>query len=118
VVFPFGAALFMVAKLTVILFIILCLIVGIFLTLMPWVNIGGMVAWGDNYLLLSVAQKTGLPVIQKLVASGWFRGAVTGVGILNLTLAFWEVAHFSQSVEALENEDSVIEAKRLDLSRK
>ena len=41
----------MVAKLTVIFFIILCLMVGVFLTLLPWVNFGGIVDWGDNYIL-------------------------------------------------------------------
>ncbi|MEZ5426081.1 MAG: hypothetical protein R2747_07450 [Pyrinomonadaceae bacterium] len=108
----------MVAKITVILFIILCLMVGVFLTLLPWISIGGFVDWGDNYLLMTVAQKTGLPIIQKVVGSGWFRGAITGLGILNIFLAFWELAHFKQSVRMLEEEDAVLESKRLEMSRK
>lgn len=92
----------MVAKLTVIFFIILCLEAGIALTLLPWMSIGGLGDWGDNGLLTFLVTKTGLPVLQTTVASGWFRGAVTGLGILNLFIAFWEIAHFKKSVQMIE----------------
>lgn len=92
----------MVAKLTVIFFIVLCLLLGTYLVLLPWWSFGVIGDWGDNYLLAFVAEKTDLPVLRKTVASGWIRGAVTGLGILNLLLAFWEMAHFRQSVEMLE----------------
>ena len=95
----------MVAKLTVIFFIILCLEAGIALTLLPWMSIGGLGDWGENGLLTFLVSKTGLPVLQTTVASGWFRGAVTGLGILNLFIAFWEMAHFKQSVRMIEGKD-------------
>jgi hypothetical protein len=40
--------------------------------------------------------------LQTVVASGWVRGAVTGLGVLNLGMAFWEIFHFKQSVAALQ----------------
>ena len=92
----------MVAKLTVIFFIILCLMLVVFLTLFPWISFGVIGAWGDNYFLALVSNTTGLPILQKIIASGWFRGAITGLGILNLVIAFWEMAHFRQSVQRLE----------------
>jgi hypothetical protein len=92
----------MVERLTVIFFIILCLLLGAYLTLLPWVSIGALGDWGDNYLLVFVSERAGLPVIQRAVASTWFRGAVTGLGILNLVIAFWEIAHFDQSVRMLQ----------------
>ncbi len=92
----------MIAKLTVIFFIILCLMVGTFLMLSPWFSYGGLGDWGDNYFLTFIVQKTGLSFIQRMVTSGWFRGAITGLGILNLFLAFWEIAHFNKSVQMLE----------------
>lgn len=95
----------MVERVTVILFIALFLMAGFLLTLLPWMNIGVFGDWGDNYLLAFVTEKTGLPIIQKAVASGWARGAITGLGVLNLFLAFWEMAHFKQSVEALKRGD-------------
>ncbi len=96
----------MVAKLTVVFFIILCLLVGIFLTLSPWFSYGGVGDWSDNYFLSFVVTHTGLPFIREAVASGWFRGAITGLGILNLFLAFWEMAHFKHSVQMLEQEET------------
>ena len=96
----------MVAKLTVVFFIILCLLLGLYLTLLPWVSFGVIGDWGDNYLLAFVSEKANLPILRKTVASGWIRGAVTGLGVLNLLLAFWEIAHFKQSVEMLEGKAS------------
>jgi len=94
----------MSAKLSVIFYIILCLEIGIVLTLLPWVPQGtlGLSDWGNNYFLLYAARKTGLQVIQTVVASGWMRGAVTGVGLLNIGIAFWEIFHFRQTVRALQ----------------
>ena len=102
----------MVAKLTVIFFIILCLLLGLYLTLLPWISFGVIGDWGDNFLLAFVSEKAGLPVLRELVASGWIRGAVTGLGILNLMLAFWELANFKQSVEMLEGKPRTAEIKR------
>lgn len=91
----------MVEKLTVIFFIILCLLLGFYLTLLPWMSFGVIGDWGNNHLLAFVTEKTGLPVLKQAVASTWFRGAVTGLGVLNLLIAFWEMAHFKKSVMML-----------------
>jgi hypothetical protein len=90
----------MVERLTVIFFIILCLLLGSYLILSPWDALFG--PWGENYLLVFVSDKTGSPGLQRAVASTWFRGAVTGLGVLNLLIAFWEMAHFKQSVRMLQ----------------
>ena len=94
----------MSAKLSVIFYIILCLEIGIVLTLLPWVPQGtlGLSDWGNNYFLLYAARKTGMHALQTVVASGWIRGAVTGVGLLNIGIAFWEIFHFRQTVQALQ----------------
>ena len=90
----------MSARLTVIFYIILCLEAGIVLTFLPWMHPFGLSDWGDNFFLVYVAQKTGLHVLQQAIASGWTRGAVTGLGLINFGLAFWEIAHFRRSVRA------------------
>jgi hypothetical protein len=94
----------MSAKLSVIFYIILCLEIGIVLTLLPWIPQGtlGMSDWGNNYFLLYAARKTGLYALQTAVASGWVRGAVTGIGLVNVGIAFWEIFHFKQTVRALQ----------------
>jgi predicted membrane-bound spermidine synthase len=94
----------MSAKLSVIFYIVLCLEIGIVLTLLPWIPQGtlGLSDWGNNYFLLYAARKTGLYGIQTVVASGWIRGAVTGFGLLNIGIAFWEIFHFRQTVSNLQ----------------
>ncbi|HEX8491843.1 MAG TPA: hypothetical protein VF658_03295 [Pyrinomonadaceae bacterium] len=102
----------MAAKLSVIFFIVLCLEVGLFLTIVPWYPLFHMNDWGDNYLLLYAARKTGLMGLQHAVASGWVRGAVSGLGVLNLFMAFWEMAHFDQTVRYLQGESARHAAKK------
>jgi hypothetical protein len=92
----------MVERLTVIFFILLCLLLGVYLILAPWDALFG--PWGENYLLVFLSDKAQAPVIQRAVASTWFRGAVTGLGVMNLLIAFWEMGHFRQSVRMLESE--------------
>ena len=96
----------MSAKLSVIFYIVLCLEIGLVLTLMPWIPQGffGLSDWGNNYFLLYAAHKTGFYGLQTVIASGWVRGAVTGVGVLNLGIAFWEILNFKQTVSALQRE--------------
>lgn len=91
----------MSSRLTVIFYIILCLEAGLVLTFLPWVHPFGLSDWGDNFFLVYAAQKAGLHGLQQAIASGWVRGAVTGLGLVNFALAFWEIAHFRHTVHAL-----------------
>ena len=93
----------MVERLTVILFIILCILLGFYLILSPWDALFG--PWGENYLLVFLTNIAGAPMLQKAVASTWFRGAVTGLGVLNLLIAVWEAVHFNQSVKMLQSSE-------------
>ena len=99
----------MSAKLSVIFYIILCLEIGVFLTVAPWWPHGllGFSDWGSNYFLLYAAQKTGIQGIQTVVASGWVRGAVSGIGLLNVGIAFWEIFHFKKTVQALQRQTDI-----------
>lgn len=104
----------MSARVTVIFYIILCLEVGLVLTFLPWIHVlpylpsFGLGDWGDNFFLLYASQKMGLQGLRPVVASGWVRGAVSGIGVLNLFIAFWEITHFRQTVRALQVGTNVI----------
>ena len=109
----------MSARLSVIFYIILCLEVGLVLTFMPWWPQGalGLSDWGNNYFLLYAVRKTGLYGLQTVIASGWVRGAVSGVGILNLGIAFWEMFHFRQTVRALRQSTGSPDASKDDAAQ-
>jgi hypothetical protein len=104
----------MASRLTVIFYILLCLEAGVFLTLLPWWQPWGMGDWGDNFFLVMVAQKTGLVGLQRAVASGWVRGAVSGIGLLNLAMAFWEMFHFRETVRRLQGADAAAREPRVE----
>lgn len=91
----------MVERLTVIFFIVLCLLLGAYLILAPWDALFG--PWAENHLLVFLSDKTGAPGIQRAVASTWFRGAITGLGIMNIIIAGWEIFHFNDSVKLLHS---------------
>jgi hypothetical protein len=92
----------MVEKLIVVFFILLCLMSGVTLILFPWINFGGVSDWSDNYFLAMITSLTGSPIIRDAIGSGWIRGAVTGIGVLNLYMAFSEIMNFSETAKSLE----------------
>ena len=104
----------MASRLTVIFFIVLCLEAGIFLTVLPWWQPWGMGGWGDNFFLVYAAHKFGTPGLQHAVSSGWVRGAVTGLGLLNMAMAFWEMFHFKETVRRLQGFDNTPRAAGCD----
>lgn len=110
----------MSAKLSAIFYILLSLEIGIALTLLPWIPQGflglPLSDWGNNYFLLYAARKAGYG-LQTVIASGWVRGAVTGVGVLNLGIAFWEIFHFKQTVRALQGPTKSPETLKTDAAR-
>jgi hypothetical protein len=105
----------MSSRLTVIFYIILCLEIGIVLTALPWVPHGflGLSDWGNNYFLLVASRRVGFGV-QRFVSSGWMRGAVSGIGILNIGMALWEVFNFRRTVRALDRGLNYVESSRQD----
>ena len=93
----------MSSRLSVIFYIILCFEIGLVLAVLPWVPHGwmGLSDWGNNYFLLLAARKTSYG-LQRAIASGWMRGAVSGLGILNIAMGIWELINFRQNVRALD----------------
>ncbi len=62
------------------LFIIFCMELGIFLVVYPWMD-----QWTQSFIPAHV------PAIRNLWASGYFRGAVSGLGVLNLWISLTEI---------------------------
>jgi len=93
----------MSSRLSVIFYIILCFEIGIVLTVLPWVPHGwwGLSDWGNNYFLILASRKVGFG-IQRFISSGWVRGAVSGIGLLNIGMGLWESINFRKTVRALD----------------
>ncbi len=66
-----------------VLYILYSLEVGVFLLFLPWLGI-----WENNYLIY-LYPKLGL-----LVANPFFKGAVLGLGLVNILIGIHEIASF------------------------
>jgi hypothetical protein len=83
----------MPARLTVIVYILICLEVGILLIILPWTAY-----WDSNIFLYSItAHATWLADI---IQSGYVRGLVTSLGLVNIGAGIWEAYRFRDSVRA------------------
>jgi hypothetical protein len=80
----------MANKLLVTVFIFFCFELGFFLIVFPWSQ------YWDNNLFLAY-----IPALRDLVLSNYFRGAVSGLGIVDIGLGFWEAMHFKVAVAQL-----------------
>lgn len=89
----------MSAKLTIIFFILICFEIGALLIILPWVP---NPSWSENYLLVLAADKLHWPSLAIAMKSPYLRGAVTGLGVVNVLLGLWEAANFSKTARAFQ----------------
>ena len=75
----------MVNKVLFVIYVLYCLEVGIFLLVYPWMRL-----WDQNFLLQYSSY------LKVVLLNDFVRGAVSGLGIANLILGAWEVAHFQR----------------------
>lgn len=83
-------------KFTLVAFILICLETGALLVYLPWKE-----SWGNNYFLIAVAEKLRWPGLINFVLSGYVRGAITGLGLVNIMLGIWEAKNFKKTIRAL-----------------
>jgi hypothetical protein len=91
----------MSVKLTIVFFILICFEIGILLVILPWVP---SPSWNENYLLVLAADKMHWPWLAVAIKSGYARGAVTGLGLLNIMLGVWEIIYFRKTARAFQME--------------
>ncbi len=73
-------------RIRALLFVTVCATFGVLLVILPWTP-----KWTDNPLLLMH------PGLRSAVASGFFRGLASGLGVLDLWLGFWEAIHYHEA---------------------
>lgn len=73
-------------RLGVMLFVIFCFEIGVFLLVFPWLD-----PWDNNW----VADLRGLSEVWD---STFFRGALSGLGLLNIYISFLEVFRLRRAV--------------------
>jgi hypothetical protein len=81
------------ARITVVFYVLLSLMAGGMLVVLPWFDWGGLGDFIRNFGWLNT-----------IMNSGWIRGAVSGIGVMNIVLAFLELANFNKNVENLNSQ--------------
>jgi hypothetical protein len=67
------------------LYVIFCFELGVFLLVFPWLQL-----WENSYFS-SLAWNVFGQEWERIWDSAWFRGAVSGLGLMNLLISFGEV---------------------------
>ena len=67
-------------RLTTLLLVVFCFEVGLFLLVFPWLE-----PWANNWVA------DALPGLSRLWGNGYFRGAVSGLGALNIYISLMEL---------------------------
>jgi hypothetical protein len=78
-------------KLAVILFVIVCFEVGVFLLIFPWTE-----QWGDNSVASLLPSLLHLP--RDYWTSSYFRGAWSGLGVVNIYISIAELLRLRRPV--------------------
>ena len=91
----------MSAKVSVIVYIIICLEVGVLLALLPWTDF-----WEENYFLALLQTKFHVAWLAGFLRSGYFKGAISALGVLNILAGLRDIFKFRASVNQLSDWES------------
>jgi len=84
------------ARLTVVLYILVCFEIGALLIFLPWHR-----SWQENNVLFLLTEWLGAPWLRQVILSGWTRGFVTGLGLVNVLIGIREIVNFSRTVRSI-----------------
>ena len=93
----------MSARLTIILFILVCFEIGLLLVFLPWHR-----SWQENNILFLLTDTLNAPGLRQAILSGYVRGAVSGLGLVNLVIGVREIVNFHSSVRAINGDDAPV----------
>ena len=88
------------------IFILLAFEAGLFHSLFPWFG-----TWDTNYFI------NGIPALKDILLSPYARGAVSGLGLVNVFMAIGEAWHFRARIRDLESREAQEAAARLTLEK-
>jgi hypothetical protein len=73
-----------VHRLSMVVLVVFCIELGMLLTILPWTRV-----WTENSLLMSY------PALGSFLRNDFARGAITGLGLIDIWIGIWEAVHYS-----------------------
>jgi hypothetical protein len=80
------------ARIFLVIEVMIWIELGMILVVVPWTR-----AWGDNGLVLNY------PRIREFLSINFVRGAVTGIGLLDIGTGIWQAVHYKDPVRTKVN---------------
>lgn len=72
-------------RMSVVVLVVFCFYVGLLLFLLPWTRY-----WNENHYLLT------WPFLSPWMSSGFMRGFVSGIGLLDIGIGISEIVHYRE----------------------
>jgi hypothetical protein len=82
---PSPAASRWTQRIFLVVFVIFCVELGMLLVVLPWLSV-----WTSNGLLAQ------FPGLRELAANNFVRGAMSGLGLLDIWIGIWEAVHYRE----------------------
>ena len=73
-----------VHRLSLVVLVVFCIELGMLLAILPWTRV-----WTENSLLVSY------PALATFMRNNFARGAISGLGLLDIWIGIWEAVHYS-----------------------
>ena len=70
-------------RLALVIKVVFYIELGMLLAILPWTRV-----WTDNSFVMAY------PKLRALLLEGWLRGAVSGIGLLDIWIGIWEAVHY------------------------
>jgi hypothetical protein len=78
-----------VHRLSLAILVVFCIELGMLLAILPWTRV-----WTENTLLVAY------PTLGAFMRNDFARGAITGLGLLDVWIGVWEAIHYSDPGES------------------
>lgn len=80
-------------RISMVVFVVFCIELGLFIAVLPWISV-----WNQNSFVLTH------PGLRDFLGNNFVRGAISGLGILDLWIGIWEAVHYRDPVAIEEDE--------------
>ncbi len=74
-------------RISMVVFVVFCIELGLFIAVLPWISV-----WNSNSFVLTH------PGLRDFIGNNFVRGAISGIGIIDLWIGIWEAVHYRDPV--------------------
>lgn len=81
-------------RISMVVFVVFCIELGMFIAVLPWISV-----WNQNIVVLTH------PALRDFLNQNFVRGAISGMGIVDLWIGIWEAVHYRDPIATSDPAD-------------